>query len=208
MKIKICGITNFEDAMACVDAGADLLGFNFCPGSPRYLSPALAREIVSDLAGSILSVGVFVDHAQPHDVARIADFVGLNAIQLHGDESPEYCRALRDRYVIKAFRLDKTFRPETARHYETDAILLDSFNIMNNGGTGKTFDWSLARFAKDLSPNLFLAGGLGPHNVSEAMKAVKPDAVDACSKLEISPGRKDRALVKTFIETVRKYEPS
>jgi phosphoribosylanthranilate isomerase len=206
VRIKICGITNLEDALACADAGADLLGFNFYHGSPRYLEPAAAREIVRQLPTSILTVGIFVNAGTPKDVERLADKAGVAAVQLHGDESPAYCRELNERFVIKALRATDGYTPESAAEYATDAILLDSFDAQARGGSGKVFDWSLAQRTSKLVPRFFLAGGLGPENVAAAVASVQPFGVDACSRLEISPGRKDIALVRTFIDAIRGAE--
>jgi phosphoribosylanthranilate isomerase len=206
VRIKICGITNLDDALLCVTAGADLLGFNFFPGSPRYIDPAAAREIVAQLPASTSTVGVFVDAGTPKQVQRLADIAGVTAVQLHGKESPSYCRELTGRFVIKALRANQGFNPESATDYETDALLLDSFDPQLAGGTGKTFDWSVAQRTKKLVRKLFLAGGLQPENVTEAVATVQPFAVDACSGLEISPGRKDIAKVRAFIAAVRSGE--
>jgi phosphoribosylanthranilate isomerase len=203
VRIKICGITNLQDALACADAGADLLGFNFYPGSPRYIEPAAAREIVAQLPGSITTVGVFVNAGSSHDVARMADAAGVAAVQLHGEESPAYCRELNGRFVIKALRATDEYTPDSAAEYATDAILLDSFDGHVRGGSGKVFDWSLAQRTNELVPKLFLAGGLDPENVAAAVASVQPFGVDACSRLEISPGRKDIALVRRFIDAIR-----
>jgi len=206
VQIKICGITNVDDALACVDAGADLLGFNFYPDSPRYIEPDAAREIVAQLPAAILTVGVFVNAGEPPKVARLADAAGVAAVQVHGDESPSYCRELNGRFVIKALRATKGFKPESALDFDTDALLLDSFDAHLAGGTGKVFDWSLAQRTSELVPKLILAGGLGPENVAEAVATVQPYGVDACSRLERSPGRKDIAQVRAFIEAIRAYE--
>ncbi len=203
MIVKICGITNLEDALAAVEAGADALGFNFYRRSPRYVGPEEARRIVAGLPPSVMKVGVFVNWGGPEEVARVADEVGLTAVQLHGDESPEYCRALRGRFVIKAVRAGRDFEPESVLEYEADAILLDAFSDAERGGTGLVVDWAVARRVRELVPNLFLAGGLGPENVGAAIGAVGPYAVDACSRLESAPGRKDPALVRAFIAAAR-----
>ncbi|HXL79811.1 MAG TPA: phosphoribosylanthranilate isomerase [Pyrinomonadaceae bacterium] len=206
VRIKICGITNLEDALACADAGADLLGFNFYPGSPRYIKPETAREVVAQLPAAILTVGVFVNAGTPQNVARLIDAVGVAAVQLHGDESPSYCRELDGRFVIKALRAGENFKPESAAEYDTDAVLLDSLDQSLRGGTGRTFDWSIARSTKTKVPKLILAGGLGPENVAEAVASVQPYGVDACSSLESSPGRKDIARVRAFIKAIRAHE--
>jgi phosphoribosylanthranilate isomerase len=201
--IKVCGITNPADALAAVEAGADALGFNFYRRSPRYIEPAGARAIIERLPARVLCVGVFVNEAEPQEVARLAEVSGIGALQLHGDETPEYCRALRERYVIKALRAGAGFAPERVSEYETQAHLLDAFSHAAYGGTGRTVDWSLARRARELTPRLFLAGGLSPENVAEAIAAVEPYAVDACSSLESAPGRKDLKRVRAFIKSVR-----
>lgn len=203
MIVKICGITNLEDALAAVEAGADALGFNFYRQSPRYVAPEVARRIVSCLPQGVMTVGVFVNEDEPEQVARIADEVGLTAVQLHGDESPEYCRALRGRFVIKAVRAGADFEPENVCSYEADAILLDAFSEKERGGTGMVADWGVARRVRELVPRLFLAGGLAPENVAAAIDAVGPYAVDACSLLESAPGRKDPLRLRAFIAAAR-----
>jgi phosphoribosylanthranilate isomerase len=203
VRIKICGITTLQDALACAAAGADMLGFNFYPGSPRYIEPVAVREIVDQLPTSILSVGVFVDPGTPKEVQRMANIAGVTAVQLHGNESPSYCRELAGKFVIKALRANKEFNPESATDYETDALLLDSFHPQLAGGTGRVFDWSVAQRINKLVPKLFLAGGLEPQNVTAAVATVRPFAVDACSRLEISPGRKDIKKVHAFIAAAR-----
>jgi phosphoribosylanthranilate isomerase len=201
--VKICGITNLEDALAAVEAGADALGFNFYALSPRYIAPVAARWIVEQLPEKVMSVGVFVNAGGPDEVARIADEVGLKGVQLHGDESPEYASALAGRFVIKALRVGDDFTPQHVREYETDAILLDAFAKEARGGTGRVVDWSVAREVSKFCPKLFLAGGLSPENVSDAIAAVRPFAVDACSSLESVPGRKERERVRAFIAAAR-----
>jgi phosphoribosylanthranilate isomerase len=200
MFVKVCGITNLEDALQAVEAGADALGFNFYPGSPRYISTEEARRIISALPPQVLSVGVFVNEAEPARVADITDEAGLKAVQLHGDESPAYCKALRGRFLIKALRVTEGFDPQTVREYEADAILLDAYAKGARGGTGHTFDWAVARRTREFVPRLFLAGGLSVENVAAAVAAVEPYGVDACSLLEHAPGRKDAERVRAFIK--------
>jgi phosphoribosylanthranilate isomerase len=203
LRIKVCGITNLEDALQAVEAGADALGFNFYRDSPRYITPSLAHSIIASLPGSVLSVGVFVNE-RPETVLSIASEAGLSGLQFHGDETPEYCRALGGRFLIKALRVGEGFTPESAAEYPVDAILLDAFDASARGGTGRTFDWSLARRTRELVPKLFLAGGLSPANIEEAIAAVAPYGVDACSALESAPGCKDTALVRDFIARARR----
>ncbi|MDT5062174.1 MAG: phosphoribosylanthranilate isomerase [Acidobacteriota bacterium] len=197
--VKICGITNLEDARAAVDAGADALGFNFYRRSPRFIAPVDARDIIEQLPETVMSVGVFVNEGEPEQVERIADLAGLKAVQLHGDESPQYCRELRDRFVIKALRVGQGFAPQSVKEYETNAILLDAFAGAARGGTGRVIDWSIARQVRELVPQLFLAGGLSVENVAEAITIVEPYAVDVCSSLEQEPGRKDAGRVRAFV---------
>ncbi|HEY6188054.1 MAG TPA: phosphoribosylanthranilate isomerase [Pyrinomonadaceae bacterium] len=203
VRIKVCGINNLEDALAAVEAGADMLGFNFYCESPRYIKPSRARDIIECLPENVLSVGVFVNE-RPETVLSIADEAGLGGLQLHGDETPEDCRAVAGRFLIKALRVGEGFTPESAAAYPSDAVLLDAFDRGARGGTGRTFDWRLARRTRELVPQLFLAGGLSPANVEEAIAAVAPYGVDACSGLECAPGRKDHALVRDFIARARR----
>ncbi|MDQ3820115.1 MAG: phosphoribosylanthranilate isomerase, partial [Acidobacteriota bacterium] len=160
--VKICGITNLEDALAAVRAGADALGFNFYERSPRYINPLDAGRIVAQLPDSVMTVGVFVNEGEPEHVRRLADEVGLKAVQLHGDETPEYCRALKGRFVIKALRVRPGFVPQSVKEFEADAILLDAFAGDTRGGTGRLIDWNVAKEVGGLVPKLFLAGGLSP----------------------------------------------
>jgi len=204
MHIKVCGITNLTDARAAIEAGADWLGFNFYTRSPRYLSPADAGKIITALPDTVRSVGVFVNEDAPETVARMAGEAHLMAVQLHGDETPAYCRALADDYfIIKALRVGEGFTPDEALKYETNAILLDAYDARAHGGTGRVVDWQTARRVRELVPKLFLAGGLSPENVAGAIAFVEPFAVDACSGLESAPGRKDAARVRAFVEAAR-----
>lgn len=203
VRVKICGITNVEDALASIEAGADALGFNFYPQSPRYIEPSAARCIIEQLPASVLCVGVFVNLPDAEQVKRFASEAGVQAVQLHGDESPAYCQELKDLFVIKALRVKSDFDPEQAAQYETDAVLLDGFSQVAFGGAGQGFDWSIATRCRELVAKLFLAGGLNVNNVAAAIEAVQPYAVDACSGLESIPGRKDLAKVRAFIEAAR-----
>ncbi|MCA1633194.1 MAG: phosphoribosylanthranilate isomerase [Acidobacteria bacterium] len=202
VQIKICGITNLDDALATVEAGADALGFNFYRKSPRYVTPGEARRIVEQLPPEVLCAGVFVNE-DGDSLRRIINEVGLGAAQLHGDESPEFCLGLGGVMRIKALRVGEDFRVEEVTRFGTEAILLDAFTTDAFGGTGLTIDWWIARRARELVPKLFLAGGLTPENVSEAVRAVRPYAVDVCSGVENAPGRKSLRLVKKFIEAAR-----
>jgi phosphoribosylanthranilate isomerase len=201
--VKICGITNLADALTAVGAGADALGFNFYPKSPRYIDPQTAREIVDQLPRHVLTVGVFVNEESPEIVRQIATEAGVGALQLHGDESPDYCKALADQYVIKALAVGSEFNVQQAIKYNVNAILLDTRDGKLRGGTGRVFDWSIAREVSEVVPRLFLAGGLSPENVEEAIACVNPYAVDACSALEDVPGKKNHERLRAFIKSVR-----
>ena len=206
--IKICGITNVDDALAAVGAGADALGFNFYSLSPRYVTPQDARGIIAKLPMSVLTVGVFVNEDSPASVRNIANEAGITALQLHGDESPEYCRELaRDRYVIKTLAVANDFDLQTVAAYDVEAIMLDTKHIALRGGTGQVFDWSIAQEVNKVVPKLFLAGGLSPDNIEEAIATVRPYAVDACSALEDKPGRKNHDRMRDFMETARSVKP-
>jgi phosphoribosylanthranilate isomerase len=199
MLIKICGITNLEDALLAVAAGAGALGFNFWRPSRRFIEPVAARVIIDQLPANVLTVGVFVNEAAAETVERIAKQAGVAAMQLHGDESPEYCEKLAHHYVIKALAVGSNFDPASALKYNVRAIMLDAFDKNNRGGTGRSIDWSIARRTRELVPRLFLAGGLSPENIAAAIAAVDPYAVDACSALETVAGKKDPEMVRSFI---------
>jgi phosphoribosylanthranilate isomerase len=203
--IKICGITNLNDAHAAVAAGADALGFNFYKPSPRYIAPESARDIINTLPDSLLTVGVFVNEGSPEAVRSIANQAGVKAVQLHGDESPDYCRALDS--VIKTFAVSGDFDLEQLQAYEVDAIMLDTKDNRLRGGTGRVFDWSIAQQVSQLNPRLYLAGGLSPENIREAVEMVQPYAVDACSSLEDKPGIKNHERMRVFVDAVRSVKP-
>ena len=200
--VKICGITNLDDALAAVDAGVDALGFNFYSRSPRYLTPETAAKIIDRLPAEVLTVGVFVNE-ELDAVEKTASVAGIAALQLHGTESPEYCKALKGRYLIKVFATGDEFKPETVLDYDVQAIMLDAYDKKTFGGTGKLSNWAVARKVRDLFPRLFLAGGLSAENVGEAIDQVNPYAVDACSLIESAPGVKDHERVRAFVAAVR-----
>ncbi len=202
VRIKICGITNKEDALAAAHLGADALGFIFAP-SPRKISAERAREIIKALPPFIKTVGVFVDE-DPERVSSIVAMCGLDVLQLHGSESIDYCSSF-DRRVIKAVRLRSRDDLENLSKYVNvvDALLLDTYVPNKLGGTGITFDWKLAVEARRYG-RIILAGGLNPENVAAAISMVKPYAVDASSGLEQSPGVKDHEKMAQFIARVRR----
>ena len=206
--VKICGITNLNDALAAILAGADALGFNFYKPSARYITPQAAREIIEQLPDSVLTVGVFVNEDSPQAVMNIANEAKITALQLHGDESPEYCRELAaNTLVIKTLAVSENFNPKTAQTYQVDAIMLDTRDNRLRGGTGRVFDWSIAQQVSQIVPKLYLAGGLSPENVEEAINQVRPYAVDACSSLEERPGSKNHERMRAFVDTVRGVNP-
>lgn len=201
--IKICGITSVADALACAAAGTDMIGLNFSPCSQRCIAPATAAEIIVALRPQfpqIKFVGVFVD--QDLELVRtMAADLALDAVQLHGAETPAYARALVRPFVIKAFRVGPGFTTAQAEDFPSAAILLDTYSSNLPGGTGEVFPWALAA---GLPPRrLILAGGLTSENVGEAIAQVGPFAVDVCSGVETTPGRKDAREVEQFVERVR-----
>ena len=203
--IKVCGITNLKDALLAANLGANELGFNFCKASPRYIEPQAASQIVRRLPVTTRPVGVFVNET-PERTLEIARIASLYAVQLHGEESPAIVEELKmagSLVVIKCFRVSNDFDAAEAAAFGADAVLLDSFSVSQHGGTGETFDWSVAAKTAKMVDRLYLAGGLSPDNVADAVKAVGPWAVDACSRLESAPGIKDAEKVRRFISNVR-----
>jgi len=203
VRIKICGITNLEDALLAADLGADALGFIFYPKSPRKVAPEAARAIIAQLPPLVTTVGVFVDE----DAAAVRDLaarVGLDWVQLHGQEPPEYCRSL-GRRVIKGFRVQDQHSLSALEAYRgaAQALLLDTYKKGQIGGTGETFNWTLAREAQKYGP-IILAGGLNPDNVAQAIAAAQPQAVDVASGVETGPGKKDPEKLKRFFAAVRR----
>ncbi len=196
MRVKICGITNQEDALAAVDAGADALGFVFAK-SPRQVTKEQAWNIIQRLPPFVSPVAVFVDE-QVDAIKEICNFCGIYTVQLHGSEPPEYVNYLEKYTVIKAFRVRGEKDIQQLAHYKPHAFLLDSYVKGAMGGTGVTFKWELARKACSYGP-IILSGGLTPENVSEAIRVVNPFGVDVSSGVEISPRKKDKELVKRFI---------
>ncbi len=203
-KVKICGITNLEDALLSAKFGADALGFNFYKKSPRYITPENAREIIEQLPQEITKVGVFVNESL-EKIVEIAVIAKLDALQLHGEETPEFARELKaktDLEIIKAFRVSNEFKPEDVLQYEVDAILLDAYNPQEHGGTGETFDWEIAKKVQEIFPKMYLAGGLSQNNIARAISDARPFAVDACSCLENIKGKKDKVKLINFISIV------
>lgn len=199
-KIKICGITNIEDAMAAAGAGVDALGFIFYPKSPRGVDMKTAARIIKELPPFVLSVGVFVNET-PEQVNRVTAECGLDRVQLHGTEGPSYCGRVNAK-VIKALRVSDIKDVDAIKDYCVSAYLLDAYQEDVHGGTGKTFDWDIAVAAKRFG-NIILSGGLTSENVQEAVRRVEPYVVDVCTGVEMKPGKKDPEKMKRFIEKVR-----
>ena len=197
VRVKICGITDVRDARTAARLGADALGFNFYRDSPRYIRPARAKAIVAALPPLVTTVGVFVNE-DPGDIMEICRLVGLDAAQLHGDESPSVVDAVRGLRRIKAIRVESEEDVRLCRRYRVEAFLLDAFVAGERGGTGQTFPWEIAREAAQFGP-IILAGGLSPDNVADAIAAADPYGVDVASGVESEPGSKDRRLMEEFI---------
>jgi len=197
MKIKICGITNLEDALASIEYGADALGFVFFPKSPRYITPEKAGEITAQLPPFITTVGVFVNE-EPAKIKEIMASARLHVLQLHGDETPDSCSTWSP--VVKAFRVKDFVDLKPLEHYKgVSAYLIDTFAPSSYGGTGQIFNWDIAVEAKKFG-NIILSGGLTPENIEKAVRWVKPYAVDVSSGVEADKGKKDLKKVKEFIE--------
>jgi phosphoribosylanthranilate isomerase len=206
-KVKICGITNIDDALCAVNLGADFLGFVFYNKSPRYISPVNAKRIIQQLPKIVNKVGVFVN-AREKTVKKIARSCELNYIQLHGDEGSSYChrvvgRIKKDLKIIKAFRIKDADSLKDITDYEVDAYLLDTYDKKVYGGSGKSFNWNLISKVKNLNLPIILSGGLNPKNVKKAVKRLRPYAVDVSSGVEKSVGKKDYKLMKDFILAVK-----
>jgi len=199
-KVKICGLTNYDDAIAAMDMGADLLGFNFYPDSPRYVTPAQAMDIINKLPGFIDIAGVFVN-ASIERIHEINAACQLDWVQLHGDEDPDFCRSLLSHNVktMKAIRVKDQTDIERADSFFTDAVLLDAFDPDKYGGTGLTFDWNVIGH---ISKRVFLAGGINPDNAAEAVR-LGVYGIDVCSGIEAEPGKKDHGKMKKLFENIR-----
>lgn len=200
-KVKICGITNLADAQVAVEAGADAIGFIFYDQSPRYISIEAAAEISKKIPPHVLRVGVFVN-APEEFIFRAISEAGLTLLQFHGDEPPEFCTQFGV-MSMKAFRMRNADSLAALADYQTDAYLLDAHSESSLGGTGEKFNWDLAVAAQEFGKPIFLAGGLTPENVMQAVQQAQPFAVDVSSGVESAPGKKDHAKVKAFIHAVK-----
>ena len=204
IRVKICGITSREDAWAAVEAGADALGFILVKGTPRYIEPEAVAAIVAQMPPFMATVGVFIDRT-PEEIDRITSVSGLNLAQLHGSEPPRDCGRLRVPFV-KAIRVQGEQDLEVLHAYpQARAFLLDTYVADRPGGTGRTFPWEIAAKAVRQA-RVILSGGLTLDNVALAVTQVRPYAVDVCSGVEASPGRKDHQKVREFIEQARKAD--
>ena len=201
LTIKICGITNVEDGIASAQAGANAVGFMFYEASPRHVTIEAAVEIARQLPPYVMRVGVFVNADVGFVFSAITQCM-LNLLQFHGDEPPEFCRQF-GAMTMKAFRVKDAQSLEPLPNYHTDAFLLDSYVAGRQGGTGEKFNWDLAIEAKKFGRPIFLAGGLTPQNVAEAVRTVRPFGIDVSSGVESAPGRKDHAAIREFIRAAR-----
>ncbi len=202
-KVKICGITNLEDALLAQDCGADFLGFVFAK-SPRRIDPKKARDIIAQLSPDVKIVALFVNE-QKKRVLDIIDNLGrVDMLQFHGDESPEYCGCFKEQKIVKAFRIkDERSLDDAKRFYDIDFILLDAFKQGQYGGTGNSFDWNILTELRQPNIPIFLSGGLSPDNVKAAVEKIGPFCVDVSSGVEKEPGKKDEALVSSFIKNAK-----
>ena len=208
VQVKICGVTNVQDAKVCVELGANLIGLNFYPKSRRFIRPEAGRQIVEALAPNTSAVGVFVD-GNADAIRKTANIAGVRCVQLHGNFPPDIARELAGEFhVIRAFATHTHFRPEDVSLFPNCDALIDAYLADLRGGTGQTCNWEDAREALAFARFLILSGGLNPQNVGRAIKAVTPHAVDVCSGVESAPGLKDHRAVENFVAAVRMAERS
>jgi phosphoribosylanthranilate isomerase len=200
-RVKICGITSLEDALNAIEAGADALGFVFYTESPRHIFPEQAARIISQLPPFVQVVGLFVNE-EATTVNDVSDLCRLDLVQLHGDEPADYCRQIRRR-VLKAFRVRSLTCLDPIIEYPVSGYLLDTFSPSFYGGTGLSFNWEIAAEAVKRHQRIILAGGLTPDNVAEAIRQVRPWAVDVSSGVETAPGKKDADKVRRFIRNAK-----
>jgi len=204
-RVKICGIKEFEDARDAVLLGADAIGLNFVPNSPRCIDATRAAAIIEKLPPFVTIVGIFVNHPDPQNLEDFAVSPGLHAVQLHGNETPDYCSMIQRVKVIKAVRVDANFRVDGLRAYGSRTFLLDACSTDQFGGTGKSFNWDLA-FGANAFGSIIIAGGLIPENVGQVVQTLHPFAVDVASGVESEPGKKNYEKMRRFIEAVRRAD--
>ncbi len=202
--IKICGITDIKDALKVVELGADALGFVFYEKSPRKITKEKAKEIIDSLPKGVVKVGLFVDELE-EKVNEITSYCNFDILQFHGDETPDYCKKFPQK-IIKAFRIKDKESLANIPKYEVDYYLLDAYSEAAPGGTGRTFNWNLAKEAKEFGKPIILSGGLNPENIIEALEKVSPFGVDVSSGVELSPGKKDQKKLKEFITEAKGFE--
>ena len=208
IQIKICGVTNADDARVCAELGADMIGFNFYPASSRYIEPKIVRGIVAAMPRGMCPVGIFVD-GDAGEIRKTAELTGVRCVQLHGEIAPEACSKLaREFRVIRAFAAHAQFRPEDVAAFADCDVLIDAYHPKFRGGTGQTCDWSSARETLRFTRFLILSGGLNAQNVGRAITEVMPHSVDVCSGVERERGVKDHRAIKDFIAAVRAAEHS
>jgi len=200
VRVKLCGLTRLEDVLLGVELGVDAFGFNFIEDSPRRITPAQARDLCAAVPPFTSRVGVFADQL-PRVMEATALLAGLTCLQLHGDEPPESCRSIALPWY-KAHRVGEDFQPESVSRYRSSTCLLDAYEPGRKGGTGTTFDWSVARLTSAYA-RVIVAGGLTPVNVGDAIATARPYAVDVGSGVESAPGKKDRRLLREFMQRVR-----
>ena len=204
IKVKICGITQYDDAKIAVSVGVDALGFNFYPKSPRYINPRKARDIIRRLPPFIAKVGVFVNE-KASAITAVVKETGIDTVQLHGSEPPSLCAELSTA-VIKAFAVGPDFDLASLDKYTVNGYLLDTWSESLAGGTGRSFDWSIAKQATRYHHNIILAGGLGPTNIVEALETVQPYAVEFNSGVEIKPGIKNPRKMRDAVAVVKAWK--
>jgi phosphoribosylanthranilate isomerase len=200
-RVKICGITQFEDARDAALLGVDAIGLNFYEKSPRYVEASKAAKIIEHLPPFVTAVGIFVNHPDPQSVEDFALSLGLHAVQLHGNETPDYCSMIQRVKVIKALRVDANFRVDLLRNYGAGTFLLDACVP----GSGQVFDWNQV-YGANAFGSIIIAGGLTPDNVGELVGTLHPFAVDVASGVESSPGKKDYEMMRRFIENVQRAD--
>jgi phosphoribosylanthranilate isomerase len=201
VRVKICGITNLEDALNAIKAGCDALGFVFYKKSPRRINAKKAEKIIKNLPKNIFKVGVFVD-SRVSSIKNIARACGLDMLQFHGHESPEFCKKFRNYKIIKAWRIKNKNSLKNLKRYPVWAHLFDTYQPNLFGGSGKRFDWRIIKGLK-IKKNIFLSGGLDTGNVKQALKLIRPDWVDVSTSVEKAPGKKDLRKVKNFIKIAK-----
>ncbi|MGB5847363.1 MAG: phosphoribosylanthranilate isomerase [Ignavibacteriaceae bacterium] len=199
MRIKICGITNTEDALAAESFGADAVGFIFYKKSKRYITPELAMHIINTLSPFTTKVGVFVDETF-ENINKISKLTGINLVQLHGNENPDILKSI-SLPIIKAFRVDDNFDYSKLNQYQEYSILLDAYSENDYGGTGNKFNWAKIPF--EIKNKIILAGGISSNNIEVIYKNINPAAVDLSSSLEITPGKKDKKKMERFFNKVK-----